>query len=163
MIIYGTGESPFGPCQVARSERGICYLGFSARPENRDPRLERMALGKRLVRADDEIRKLLPEIFTLRPELPLDLKGTPFQMSIWRALLEIPAGATRSYTEVAVASGRPRAVRAAANAVAANPVAWLVPCHRVVRKDGSLGGYHWGTACKRAMLEYESRRRSAVS
>ncbi len=156
MIVYGTGQSPFGLCQVARSERGICYLGFSSGPESLDQRLARIAAGNKLIRADDEIKNLLPGIFTLRPELPLDLRGTPFQMRVWRTLLAIPAGETRSYAAVAAASGHPRAVRAVAGAVAANPVAWLVPCHRVIRKDGSLGGYHWGGARKRAMLEFES-------
>ena len=88
-------------------------------------------------------------------DAPLDLRGTVFQRSVWDALREIPAGATASYTEVAARLGRPEAARAVAAAVAANPLAVVVPCHRVVTRDGGLSGYRWGVARKRALLERE--------
>ena len=93
-----------------------------------------------------------------RPELPLDLRGTAFQIRVWRFLLGIPAGQAVSYTELAAGIGAPRAVRAAASACAANRVAVLVPCHRVLRSDGGLGGYRWGLERKRTLL---ARERSA--
>jgi O-6-methylguanine DNA methyltransferase len=90
-------------------------------------------------------------------ELPLDVRGTAFQWEVWRHLRSIPAGTTRSYQEVAKAIGRPTAVRAVAQACASNHVALLIPCHRVVRNDGSLGGYRWGTERKQAILDVERR------
>jgi AraC family transcriptional regulator of adaptative response/methylated-DNA-[protein]-cysteine methyltransferase len=89
------------------------------------------------------------------PQLPVDVRGTALQERVWRELRGIPAGETRSYSQVAAAIGRPRAVRAVAQACARNPVAVLVPCHRVVGKDGSLGGYRWGAERKRRLLERE--------
>lgn len=91
----------------------------------------------------------------LIPDLPLDLQGSPFQLSIWQALLDLPQGQTCSYSELARRVGRPKAVRAVASACAANPVALLVPCHRVLRKDGQLGGYRWGLDMKRRLLQKE--------
>src|SRR5690606_24400033 len=94
-----------------------------------------------------------------RPELPLDLKGTAFQVRVWRFLLQIPEGDVLSYGEVAAGIGEPKAARAVASACAANRIAVLVPCHRVLRGDGGVGGYRWGTHRKRALLDLERRRR----
>jgi AraC family transcriptional regulator of adaptative response/methylated-DNA-[protein]-cysteine methyltransferase len=88
-------------------------------------------------------------------ELPLDVRGTAFQLKVWKALLEIPRGAVASYGEIARQVGEPRAVRAVANACAANRIAVLIPCHRVIRGDGSLGGYRWGLARKRTLIDRE--------
>ena len=88
-------------------------------------------------------------------DLPLDLHGTPFQRAVWAALREIPPGCTATYAEVAARIGRPGAARAVARACAANPVALLVPCHRVVRGDGSIGGYRWGLPLKQRLLDRE--------
>lgn len=96
------------------------------------------------------------------PELPLDIRGTAFQMQVWNYLLRIPAGELRSYTEVAQAIGRPSAVRAVASACARNRIAIVVPCHRVIRGDGGLGGYRWGLARKRALIEQERGTRAEV-
>ena len=90
------------------------------------------------------------------PGIPLDLRGTPFQRAVWTALREIPPGRTQTYGQVAARIGRPGAARAVARACAANPVALLVPCHRVVRADGNLSGYRWGVERKRQLLERES-------
>ncbi len=104
-------------------------------------------------------RTLLDTLWMRRPDparrLRLWLHGTPLQLAVWQALSAIPAGETRSYSEVAQMAGYPRAIRAAASAVGSNPVSWMIPCHRVIRSDGSLGGYHWGLAMKRAMLACE--------
>jgi AraC family transcriptional regulator of adaptative response/methylated-DNA-[protein]-cysteine methyltransferase len=93
-------------------------------------------------------------------DLPLDIQGTQFQLKVWKALLRIPPGAVASYGEVARQIGRPRAVRAVASACAANRIAVFIPCHRVIRGDGSLGGYRWGLARKRALLDRERGARS---
>src|SRR5690606_27040468 len=98
-----------------------------------------------------------------RPELPLDLRGTAFQIKVWRFLLQVPEGEVMSYGEVAAGIGQPAAVRAVASACGANRVAVLVPCHRVLRGDGGIGGYRWGVARKRALLARERARRSGVS
>ncbi len=89
-------------------------------------------------------------------DLPLDVRGTAFQQRVWRALREIPAGSTASYTEVARRIGAPKAVRAVAHACASNAIAVAIPCHRVVRNDGALSGYRWGVERKRALLEREA-------
>ena len=95
--------------------------------------------------------------------LPLDVRGTAFQQRVWQALREIPLGSTATYTEIARRIGRPKAVRAVAQACAANEIAVAIPCHRVVRTDGSLSGYRWGVERKRALLERESRESNRVS
>jgi AraC family transcriptional regulator of adaptative response/methylated-DNA-[protein]-cysteine methyltransferase len=89
------------------------------------------------------------------PRLPLDIRATAFQQRVWRELQRIPRGTTRSYSEVARRIGRPHAARAVARACATNPVALLIPCHRVVRGDGDVGGYYWGASRKRALLNIE--------
>ena len=91
-----------------------------------------------------------------QPDLPLDIRGTAFQARVWRALQKVPPGKTATYTEIAAALGQPRAVRAVAAACAANKLALLVPCHRIVRQDGDLAGYRWGIERKRALLASES-------
>src|SRR5690606_4339750 len=98
-----------------------------------------------------------------RPDLPLDLYGTAFQVKVWRFLLQVPEGDVMSYAEVAAGIGKPKAVRAVASACGANRVAVLVPCHRVLRGDGGIGGYRWGVPRKRALLDLERKRRSGVS
>lgn len=102
------------------------------------------------------------EGFAPRPDLPLDLKGTAFQIRVWRFLLSIPDGDVVSYAELADGIGSPAAVRAAASACGANRIAVLIPCHRVLRSDGALGGYRWGLARKRALLDRERRARAAL-
>jgi len=96
------------------------------------------------------------------PAIPLDLRGTAFQLAVWQQLCRIPVGETRSYAQIAEAIGHPRAVRAVGSANAANPVAVLVPCHRVVRSDGSTGGYAYGEPVKRALLQREGALRESV-
>jgi O-6-methylguanine DNA methyltransferase len=92
-------------------------------------------------------------------DLPLDVRGTAFQQRVWQALRRIPAGKTATYSQIARRIGAPKAVRAVAQACAANPLAVAIPCHRVVRNDGALAGYRWGVARKRALLEREAKRR----
>jgi O-6-methylguanine DNA methyltransferase len=147
---------------LAVSGPGICLLAFPQGP--RDPRaLERLTRLWGPARPDEDLRHVgawAGRIFgsdAPEPEpIGLRVKGSAFQIQVWRALLEIPRGQVTSYRRLARAIGRPRAVRAVANAVAANPIAYLIPCHRVIRSDGTLGGYRWGVACKRSLLAWEA-------
>jgi AraC family transcriptional regulator of adaptative response/methylated-DNA-[protein]-cysteine methyltransferase len=161
MIRYTTAESPLGRLLVASTERGVCAVQIG----ESDHALE-ATLGKEYPRAERrrDDRALRPALAAIlahidgsipRLDLPVDVAATAFQWRVWRALQEIPYGETRSYGQVAKAVGRPRAVRAVARACATNRVALLVPCHRVVRADGSLGGYRWGAARKRRLLDGE--------
>ena len=165
-IQFSHGESSLGLVLVARKTRGICavLLGddFDALLQNVQERFP----GSTLVEGGPDLDALADEISSFiespaqRLDVPIDLRGTDFQHLVWRALQEIPAGETASYTEIAHRIGRPRAVRAVAQACAANPLAILVPCHRVVRSDGSLSGYRWGIERKRALLDREATARA---
>jgi AraC family transcriptional regulator of adaptative response/methylated-DNA-[protein]-cysteine methyltransferase len=166
-IRFSTAACPLGRLLVAATRRGVCAVVLG----DADPALE-AELAAEFPRAslhrDD--RGLQPWLRAVRDALggaartaaprpvPLDLRGTAFQLGVWAALREIPAGETRSYGAVAAALGRPRAVRAVAGACARNRVAVLVPCHRVVRETGQLGGYRWGLERKRRLLAAEHAR-----
>ena len=158
-IEYRFFNSRFGECLIARSEQGICGLEFvkGSRAETLQ-RLERDHPGATLAEGDRRLVADAESIFEpnarVRPDL--HLSGTDFQIAVWNSLYQIPLGATVSYQAVAEAIGRPRAVRAVANAVASNRLAYLVPCHRVVRSNGALGGYRWGVALKSALLDWET-------
>ncbi len=160
-IAYTITASPLGRLLVAATERGLCAVSLG----DADPPLEaalRAEYPSAEVRRDDEglgrwVAALMRYLHGQAPRLalPLDIQATAFQRQVWEALRAIPYGATRSYGEVARALGRPAAARAVARACAANPVALVIPCHRVVRGDGGLGGYRWGLDRKRALLARE--------
>lgn len=163
---YSIVTSPLGRLLVAATDRGVAavlpgdrdeVLVRELRAQFPDAGLARVDRGDAWLR--DLVRRVAEEV--RRPgqgaSIPLDLHGTAFQWKVWQALTAIPAGETRTYTEVARRIGRPRAVRAVASACAANRVAVVVPCHRVLRRDGSLGGYRWGLPRKRALLAREGR------
>lgn len=161
-VAWGFHPSPFGECLLGVTARGICHLSFVGSGGRRAALAE---LRRRWPRADlREDRPLAARtaerVFSamLRPGLRLHLAGTNFQLKVWEALLRIPPGAATTYGEVARRIGRPAAARAVAGAVGANPVAWLIPCHRVLRSVGTLGGYRWGVERKRAMLGWEAAR-----
>ena len=155
------GNHEFGKLLVAATEKGICSvrLGDSAIALETDLRNEFPAA--RIERHDQSfaqwVREIIQHLEGGRPnlELPLDVRATAFQRRVWEALQKIPYGSTRSYSEVAQAIGQPAAVRAVARACATNPVALVIPCHRVIREDKSLGGYRWGLERKRKLLERE--------
>ncbi len=167
-IRYGLHPSPFGRCLVATTERGICGLAFVGPEPEKDVLTwlyERWGAAS-LLHSDSQTRTVVERIFSQRPgdgvsPLTLFLAGTNFQIKVWEALLRIPPGAVVSYEDLAASVGRPRAVRAVACAVGGNPVSFLVPCHRVIRKSGDLGGYRWGLTRKRAMLAWEAARASS--
>ena len=156
-IRWAIADSPLGPMLVAATARGICRLSFDE---------DEHALAARFHAAtilpdDGTIAGLVEGALRAIREpaaihdLPLDVAGTAFQQAVWQELRRIPPGETRSYAAIAAAVGKPGAVRATGSANGANPVAVLVPCHRVVRSDGSLGGYAYGLERKRKLLEAE--------
>jgi len=156
-IAFALVETSLGAMLVAATAKGVCRLSFNegeAELRARFPEAE-------LVAGDAGFAALLARVIAAvelpgtDPDIPLDVRGTAFQERIWRELRRIPAGETRSYAELAAAAGRPRAVRAAGSANGANNVAVLIPCHRVIRSDGSAGGYAYGTAIKEELLRRE--------
>ena len=160
-IGYGIVGSPFGPCLIASTARGICTLRFlDKNGDDGASALEQDWPRARIELNEKPATALAQRIFgPLRsPDRPLALlvKGTNFQIQVWRALLNIPFGALSSYGGLARTIGRPSASRAVGAAVGANSVAWLVPCHRVIRESGELGGYRWGVERKAAMLGWEA-------
>ncbi len=152
----GAGDTPFGRAFLARSRRGIVELGFAGARSDSEllAALADAWPGARIV-ADQQAGDVLGVIFRGGREHVLHLRGTNFQQQVWRALLAVPPGETTDYGELAAAVGRPGAARAVGNAVGANPVAWIIPCHRVLRRNGALGGYRWGADRKRVMLAWE--------
>lgn len=162
VVSYALGQYSQGMFIVAQSTHGICaiFLGDDADSliQELDHRLSHAQLVNRTPDSADLIKKVTA--FIERPDstlaLPLDIYGTPFQKRVWHALQEIPAGTTATYTDVAERIGSPRAVRAVASACAANLIAVAIPCHRVVRRDGGLSGYRWGTHRKRFLLSVEA-------
>ncbi len=162
-LTYGFHPTPFGECLLALTERGVCNMVF-VQPGERQAALEALHTRWRLARwveDPDVTRPYVSQIFSLFrgqtiPPLQLDLRGTNFQLKVWEALLRIPAGSVVTYKELAVAIGMPEAARAVGNAVSSNPIPVLIPCHRVIRSQGELGGYRWGTARKRALLGWEA-------
>lgn len=160
-IRYAVGLSPLGILLLASSGRGVCAILLGDAVDHVVAELAGRFPGARLVRDDGASAPGIAAVARAMetgatPDLALDLQGTEFQQRVWLALRAIPAGRTASYGEIARQIGRPGAVRAVAGACAANPAALAVPCHRVVRADGSLSGYRWGVARKRALLAREA-------
>jgi AraC family transcriptional regulator of adaptative response/methylated-DNA-[protein]-cysteine methyltransferase len=145
---------------VAATEKGVCRLSFNEGVEA----LEQRFPDAELVEGGQDFSALVEQVVAAvespgeaGKDIPLDVKGTAFQERVWQELRRIPPGETRSYAQIAAAAGKPKAVRAAGSANGANNVAVLIPCHRVVRSDGSLGGYAYGTEIKRKLLEREAK------
>ena len=161
-IRYAHAETSLGWLIVAATERGVCAAEFGETPATLVEGLQKRFFGAELC-PDDTLNGWLERVLEAVEtpgkalDLPLDIQGTAFQQQVWRALQSIPSGETRSYTEVAERIGRPAAVRAVARACASNGVAVAVPCHRVVRRDGELSGYRWGTERKRELLNREAQ------
>jgi len=159
-IRYGVHDSPFGTCLIGLTERGVCALRFSDDATAGSAIRELHAEWPRatLVRDDAGTADVITDVFgSTAPDRPLalSLKGTNFQLKVWEALLRVPEGCTLSYGDLARRIGEPKATRAVASAVGANPVAFVIPCHRVLRSTGALGGYRWGLDRKVAMLARE--------
>jgi len=154
-----------GKLLVATTQRGVCAVRFGENEAALLRELRHDFVAAEIQRDDQGLEPVANQIKQLLNgsktslNIPLDLRGTAFQQMVWKELRRIPAGQTRSYTEVAKTIGRPRAVRAVANACARNPVALVVPCHRVVQKNGSVAGYRWGVKRKKSLLEKEAASR----
>jgi AraC family transcriptional regulator of adaptative response/methylated-DNA-[protein]-cysteine methyltransferase len=168
IISYGFHESPFGECLIGRTERGICWLSF-VRNGNRQAILSELAdawKNARMVEDRNGTQSLIARIYdparwiSSNP-LPVLVKGTNFQIKVWEALLRIPVGTVVTYEDIALCIGFPKAVRAVGNAVGKNPVSFVIPCHRVVRKSAAFGNYGGGPERKKAMLGWEAAMRAA--
>lgn len=160
-IRFAIGQCSLGAILVAQSDRGICAILLGDDPDALLRELQDRFAQARLIGGDTAFEALVAQVvaFVEAPglglNLPLDVRGTAFQQRVWRVLQAIPAGQTASYAEVAQRIGSPKAVRAVAQACAANGLAVAIPCHRVVKSDGALSGYRWGVERKRALLARE--------
>lgn len=161
VIRFAVGQCSLGAALVASSARGVCAILLGDDPEPLVRDLQARFPKAELIGGDAAYEQLVARVIGAIEaprtgwDLPLDIRGTAFQQRVWQALRGIPAGCTLSYAELAERLGLPRAVRAVAGACAANALAVAIPCHRVVRRDGSLSGYRWGVERKRALLERE--------
>jgi AraC family transcriptional regulator of adaptative response/methylated-DNA-[protein]-cysteine methyltransferase len=168
-IFYGCHPSPFGYCLLGATERGVCYLEFQA-ADRKNPSIQ--GIQKRWPRADIVLKPkqshaLVKKVFNFKPAsgsapLHLYVKGSNFQIKVWEALLKIPLGNVVTYEDVARQIKMPKAARAVGNAVGQNPIPFLIPCHRVIRKMGEFGNYGGGKERKKAMLGWEAARRKGL-
>lgn len=156
-IRYGIHPTPFGKCLIATTERGICHLGFVQTSEG--DAVDNLVADWKEAKMIEDVRATAPlvaPIFDLnwrgKEALRLHLRGTNFQIKVWEALLQIPQGTVTTYGQIATRIGQPSALRAVGTAVGHNPIAVLIPCHRVLRKDGDFGNYRYGSARKKALL-----------
>ena len=162
-IRYSFAESPFGPLIVASTEKGICHLAFADQGQEAAladlaRQFPEAAYHQFLDARQQEALFIFTQDWRKLQEIKLHLKGTPFQLKVWETLLKIPLGGVSSYGDVARDLDQPTAARAVGSAVGDNPVAFLIPCHRVIRSSGEFGNYHWGDTRKAAMLGWEAAR-----
>jgi len=161
VIRFAVGECSLGAILVAATAKGVCAIEFGNDPEMLVRALQDRFPRAQLLGGDKAFERLVAEVvgFVEAPgrglDLPLDIRGTAFQQQVWKAIRDIPAGSTASYRDLAKRIGAPKAVRAVAQACGANAIAVAIPCHRVVRTDGSTSGYRWGVERKRALLDRE--------
>lgn len=168
-IYWGWFDSPFGLALVMATQKGICGIAFASETGEEAAMADMLARWPKADFVEDPMM-LRPWALTAfgaggqtEEAMPLYLIGAPFQIKVWEALMRIPSGQVTSYAEIAATIGNPRAVRAVGTAVGRNPISYLIPCHRALRKSGGLGGYHWGLPVKRAMLAREAARAEAGS
>ena len=166
-IRFTTGQSDLGTVIVAASEKGVCTVSVRESVDGAEDVIRSRFPKAQVVRDDEALKPALDTVLArisgsqLDRQVPLDLHGTDFQRDVWGQLLSIPPGSTRSYLDIAQAINRPKATRAVAQACGANPVAVMVPCHRVVMSDGSIGGYSGLPGVKLALLTAEGARSAA--
>lgn len=159
-IRYGWHPSPFGPMLMMITERGVCGVAFAAET-GIEPALQDMINrwpNAQFVEDSAVTKPAASGLLLGADPTHLHLIGAPFQIKVWEALLAVPTGHVTTYSAIAEHIGNPKAVRAVGTAVGRNPISWLIPCHRALRKSGGLGGYHWGLPVKRALLAWESAR-----
>ncbi len=165
-IHYGFHDTPFGECLIAQTDRGVCAL-FFVPSGGRGALVGELAArwrGATIEEMPESTGTTARKIFSSRrgngrPDITLHVEGTNFQIRVWEALLTIPPGMLVSYSDVATLAGQPEAVRAAGTAVGQNPISYLIPCHRVIRRTGAIGRYRWGGAKKRALIGWEAAQR----
>jgi AraC family transcriptional regulator of adaptative response/methylated-DNA-[protein]-cysteine methyltransferase len=160
-IDYSTSATPFGPVFVASTSKGVCQMTFDDKAKALAD-LEQQFPNAQRRESSDALQRSALGIFTQDwsrlDQIRLHLRGTPFQLKVWSSLLRIPVGRLTSYGAIAAAIGRPRAARAVGMAIASNPIAFLIPCHRVIRATGRFGHYRWGATRKQAMIGWEASR-----
>ena len=160
-IRFAVGECLLGPILVAATEKGICAILLGDDPGALVRDLQDRFPETQVIGGEEDFAQLVARVVgfveapSLGLDLPLDVRGTTFQQRVWQALREIPAGSTASYTDIASRIGAPNSARAVAQACAANALAVAIPCHRVVKTDGTVSGYRWGVERKRSLLERE--------
>jgi AraC family transcriptional regulator of adaptative response/methylated-DNA-[protein]-cysteine methyltransferase len=157
-IEYGIHATPFGDCLMATTDRGICKMGFVE--ENVDTLLTELQndwINARIKKNQDNTKAFAESLFDnhAKKDIKLLVKGTAFQVKIWEALLKIPFGSVTSYQTIANTIGNPNGMRAVGSAVGANPIAYLIPCHRVIRREAIIGQYRWGSLRKTALIGWE--------
>lgn len=161
-ILYQFAESPFGPLLIASTPRGICSMGFIEEGQDALAALQEKFPEATLHEARDDFQQNALSIFANGQaplqSIKLHLKGTPFQLKVWECLLKIPMGKLTTYGTLAQQIGQPNASRAVGTAIGSNPVAFLIPCHRVIQASGKFDGYYWGTIRKTAMIGWEQSR-----
>lgn len=159
-INYSFAESPFGSLIVASTPKGICYMAFADDPDLAFQELRQLFPNAKYRQVLDMMQQNALYIFgkdwSRLQELKLHLKGTDFQIKVWETLLKVPVGELSTYSAIASAIDNPKASRAVGSAVGDNPVAFLIPCHRVIKSTGELGQYHWGSPRKTAMIGWEA-------
>ncbi|KAA6344681.1 Bifunctional transcriptional activator/DNA repair enzyme Ada [termite gut metagenome] len=161
-IAYSFSNTLFGETLIASTTKGVCYLAFPENKEQALGRLKRMFPHATYTNETNEYHQQILSFFSddwenLKP-IKLYLKGTEFQLNVWKILLQIPPASLTTYGEIARRMNNPKASRAIGTAVGSNPVAFLIPCHRVIRSDGALGGYHWGLPCKINLINWEKEK-----
>jgi len=165
-INYSHAETPFGDIIIASTQKGICYITFTTGDDNATEQLQAMFPNAVLSQKTDILQQHALQVFTGDwgniHKIKLHLKATPFQLKVWEALLRIPFGNISTYSSIARSIQTPNASRAVGTAIAGNPVAYLIPCHRVIRSTGVIGEYHWGNARKTAIIGWEAARSEAV-
>lgn len=166
-INYSYAESPFGDILVASTPKGICYMAFADNEQEALTKLQKHFPNARFKQMADLIQQNALYIFTHESskltQIKLHLKGTPFQLKVWEALLKIPMGELSTYGKIADKIHNHNASRAVGTAIGSNPVAFLIPCHRVIQSSGTLGGYMWGTTRKTAIIGWEAAKINALN
>ncbi len=169
MIYFDVAECSLGAILIAESHRGICAISLGDEPEPLLKELQERFPESSQIGADPAFESRIPHVIGMVEspgidlDLPLDMRGSAFQQRVWQELRNIPAGETASYSEIARRIGSPEAVRAVASACAANKLAVVIPCHRVIRQDGQLSGYRWGIERKRALLDREQNQNKTLT
>ena len=159
-IDYAFASSCFGRILIGATAKGICHIAFSEQEQTSMDELRLLFPNAELKARDVEMHQAVSRFFNANwqelPQIKLHLKGTPFQLKVWDALLKLPDGALASYGDIAQLIDQPKASRAVGTAIGSNPVAYLIPCHRVIRASGVIGDYRWGSVRKKAMIAWEA-------